>query len=107
MGNLAFQFNHQISHAKSRGFLLCSPTPLCFACSMSHSLFLASAKFPAAKFTTAQLTGGDCFTRRRRAGGGGGSSQICGGKFCCRKFGGSPWLLCIKFRRHSQKVGGV
>ena len=56
VGNLAFQFGCQFSHAKSRGFLLCPPIPLCLACPMSHSLFLASAKFPTAKFTTATLT---------------------------------------------------
>ena len=55
-GNLAFQFGCQISHAKSRGFVLSPPIPFCFACSMSHSLFLACAKFPMAKFITAQLT---------------------------------------------------
>ena len=56
VGSLGFQFGHQISHAKSRGFLLCPPIPLCFACSMSYSLFLASAKFPTAKITAAKLT---------------------------------------------------
>ena len=56
VGNLAFQFGCQISHTKSRGFLLCPPTLLCFACTMSPSLFLASAKFPTAKFPTAKLT---------------------------------------------------
>ena len=30
-------------------FLLCPPVPMCFACSLSHSVFLASAKFPTAK----------------------------------------------------------
>ena len=56
VGNLAFPLGRQISHAKSRGFLLCPPIPLCFACPMSHPLSLASAKFPSANFTTAQLT---------------------------------------------------
>ena len=45
VGNLALQFGRQVSQAKSRGFLLCPPLPLCFARSMSHSLSLASAKF--------------------------------------------------------------
>ena len=31
-------------------------SPCAFTCSMSHSLFLASAKFPTAKFATAKLT---------------------------------------------------
>ena len=56
VGNLAFQFGRQISHAKSRAFLLCPPIPLCFACSTSHSLFLPSTKFPTARFITAKLT---------------------------------------------------
>ena len=42
--------------AKPRGFLLCPPICLCFACSMSHSLFLASVKFPTANCTTAKWT---------------------------------------------------
>ena len=50
VGNLAFQ----IFHAKSRGVLHCPPVPLCFACPMSHSLFLASAKLPTAKLTRHQ-----------------------------------------------------
>ena len=53
-GNLAFQVGHQISHAKSRGFLLRPPIPLCLACSMPHSLFLASAKLTTAKLTRHQ-----------------------------------------------------
>ena len=51
VGNLAFQIGGQVSHAKSRGFLPCPPIPLCFACSMSHSLVFASAKFPTVKST--------------------------------------------------------
>ena len=53
----AFRFGRQNSPAKSGGFLLCPPTPLCFACSISHALFLYSAKFPTPKFATAKLTG--------------------------------------------------
>ena len=49
--NLAFEFGRQTSHPKSRGFLLCPPTPLCFACTMSHAFFLAYTKF-----TTTNLT---------------------------------------------------
>ena len=40
LGNLAFRFGRHISRAKPRGFLLRPPIPLCFAGSMSHSLFL-------------------------------------------------------------------
>ena len=39
--------------------------------------------------------------------GGGVPSQFHGGKFRCRKFQRGPWILCDKFRRHSQKCCGV
>ena len=54
VGDLAFRFGRQILRTKSKGFLLCPPIPLCFACSMSPSLFLASAKFHRAKLTRHQ-----------------------------------------------------
>ena len=56
VGNLAFPFGRQISHASSGGFLPCPPNPLCFAFLMSHSLLLASDNFPITNFTTAKLT---------------------------------------------------
>ena len=53
-GHPAFQFGCQIFHAKSRGFRLCLPIPLCLACAMSHFFLLASTKFPTAKLTKHQ-----------------------------------------------------
>ena len=50
------RFNLAAKLPTSGGFLLCPPIPLCFACPMSHSVFLAFAKCPAAKFTAAKLT---------------------------------------------------
>ena len=34
-------------------------------------------------------------------------SQTRGGEFRCGKCRGSPWILCRKFRRHSQNCCGV
>ena len=56
LGNWAFQFGRQTARANSRDILLCPPLPVCFACPVSHSLFLAS-KFLTAKVTTAKRLG--------------------------------------------------
>ena len=49
VGNLAFQFGRQTTHTESRGFRLCPPVPLCFACSMSHFCSLLPPNFPQPK----------------------------------------------------------
>ena len=55
-GILAFQCGRQISHAKSRGFLPGPPIPLCFACSMPHSLSLLPPIFPQPNLSTPNWT---------------------------------------------------
>ena len=56
VGHSAFRCGRHIPPVYSRGFLLRPPLPLCVACSMSHALSLASAKFTTANFTAAKLT---------------------------------------------------